>query len=354
MSEAPTIAMPIPSLSDTPFTPGTITTTQLGGPPSTSIIYGVSKDLIASTNSGVMYERWPEEYGVVYKVVTVLGCTREGLVGRGLLWAQSESHRKFLSKQRKSLTPTFSNAAIRKLISVFYTRLDTIGIAGFSHDFGSLDGKHSVVTEVFDNSGSNPKACYGDSLQADGLQMKVLLLAVSLTWALIELSQHPNVQTRLREELLVFGSDPTYDQLKANLPFLDAVVHEVLRLHPPITEFNSVVTVAINCSTVIWGPDAKQFKPDRWLTEEGTSWKLKEVQGHRHLLTFINGPKTCLGKDFANAEFKTVLSVLVKNFVFELRDGPETGVEIVRGIFPRPQIAGEDGIGVPLRIRRHE
>ena len=62
--------------------------------------------------------------------------------------------------------------------------------------------------------------------------------------------------------------------------------------------FISIAAVAINCSTVIWGPDAKQFKPDRWLTEEGTSWKLKEVQGHRHLLTFINGPKTCLGKDF--------------------------------------------------------
>ncbi|OJA11551.1 hypothetical protein AZE42_10452 [Rhizopogon vesiculosus] len=79
------------------------------------------------------------------------------------------------------------------------------------------------------------------------LLMKVLLLAgyettsISLTWALIELSKYPNVQTRLREELLVFGSDPTYDQLKANLPYLDAVVHEVLRLHPPVTEFTRLV-----------------------------------------------------------------------------------------------------------------
>jgi hypothetical protein len=43
----------------------------------------------------------------------------------------------------------------------------------------------------------------------------------------------------------------------------------------------------------------------------------------------------------------------VKNFVFEMRDGLET-VEIVRGILPRPRIVGEDGIGVPLRIRRYE
>jgi len=36
--------------------------------------------------------------------------------------------------------------------------LDTIGIAGFSHDFGSLDGKHSIVAQVFDAFGNNPSA----------------------------------------------------------------------------------------------------------------------------------------------------------------------------------------------------
>jgi len=51
---------------------------------------------------------------------------------------------------------------------------------------------------------------------------------------------------------------------------------------------------------------------------------------------------------------QVVLLVLVKNFVFEMRDGPETRVEIARGILPRPRIVGEDGIGVPLRVRRYE
>ena len=64
-------------------------------------------------------------------------------------------------------------------------------------------------------------------------------------WALIELSQHPDFQTRLREELLVFGADPTYDQLKANLPYLDAVVHETLRLHPAIPEFTRIVSARV-------------------------------------------------------------------------------------------------------------
>ena len=34
--------------------------------------------------------------------------------------------------------------------------MDTIGIAGFSHDFGTLDGKHSTVAQVFSALGNNP------------------------------------------------------------------------------------------------------------------------------------------------------------------------------------------------------
>ncbi|KAG1732427.1 uncharacterized protein EDB91DRAFT_1058067, partial [Suillus paluster] len=58
--------------------------------------------------------------------------------------------------------------------------------------------------------------------------------------------QHPDVQTRLREELLVFGTDPTYDQLKADLPYLDGVVHEILRLHPPAPEITHLNHFLIN------------------------------------------------------------------------------------------------------------
>ncbi|KAG1849950.1 cytochrome P450 [Suillus subalutaceus] len=469
-------------------------TTQLRGPPRTSFMYGVLRDLVVSQDSGAMYERWATEYGVAYVIPSVLTQTTtvlcdpkaiahfyaretwtyvhtplsltflESFLGRGLLWSEGEAHK----RQRKALTPAFSNAAIRKLTSVFYDSaykakgawdtaiesskdgdavievqnwmnhisLDSIGIAGFSHDFGSLDGKQASVTEVFDTFGNDQKASavnqvvlllasafpiitkipskhknlvkklgvamgeisndllirnrrekdtnvserdeeksiIGLLIKSEGqdaelrmskeevmAQMKGLLVAgyettsISLTWALIELSRHPD--------------------LKANLPYLDAVVHEILRLHPPVGEFTRLAaaddviplsepvrtlsgemtdSAAINRSSAIWGPDAKEFKPDRWLTEDGISGKAKEVQGHRHLLTFVDGPRTCLGKDFAISEFKAVLSVLVKNFVFEMRDGPDTPVEIARGFLLRPRVAGEDGIEVPLRVRRYE
>lgn len=59
-----------------------------------------------------------------------------------------------------------------------------------------------------------------------------------MTWALIELALHPEKQDRLREEILdhhtVNGGDPTYDQVMNELPYLDSVLREILRLHPSV------------------------------------------------------------------------------------------------------------------------
>ena len=49
---------------------------------------------------------------------------------------------------------------------------------------------------------------------------------------------------------------------------------------------------------------------------------------------------------------KAVLSVLVKNYVFELLDGPETKIEVGRGILPRPRIGGDESARMPMRVRR--
>ncbi|KAI9570092.1 cytochrome P450 [Boletus coccyginus] len=389
-------------------------TTQLRGPPSESFLYGVGKRILDADDPGAAYEAWAQEYGPVFTVPSTLGSNRivlcdpraiahfysketwtyiqtplskktsENFFGRGLLWAHGEDHR----RQRKSLTPGFSIAAIRQLTSIFYDSaykakeawdvliessggegaiievqnwcvlLDTIGLAGFSHNFGALEGKDATVTEVFDTFGASPrsttfpflmqlptprtlliqklniaveeisnqliartekelemgviggkeersiiglliKGANGDSefhLTKEVMaQMKVLL------WALLELSRNPDIQTKLRKELLEHGADPTYDQLSHGLPYLDAVVHEILRVHPPVVEFTRVaidddviplsepvctksgemvdsLTIAkgtlvaismesMNRSAVIWGEDAKVFRPSRWLKD---------------------------------------------------------------------------------------
>ena len=43
----------------------------------------------------------------------------------------------------------------------------------------------------------------------------------------------------------------------------------------------------------------------------------------------------------------------MKDFVFEMRDGPGTQIEIGMGMILRPKVAGEDGTRVPLRVSRY-
>lgn len=131
---------------------------------------------------------------------------------------------------------------------------------------------------------------------------------------------------------------------------------------------------AINRSEAIWGSDAKEFKPERWLNKEsGLTSKAKEIQGFHHLLSFIDGPRICLGRLFAVAEFKAsrsyvstgtlsaaelvlkaVLSVLIRNYLFEMRDGPLTKVKDVTTILQRPKVEGEEGYSMPMRVRHFE
>ncbi|KAL5488430.1 hypothetical protein ACEPAI_6548 [Sanghuangporus weigelae] len=504
-----------------------VRTTKLNGPHSSSWLFGVTMDVFYG-DTGALFEKWAKEYGPVYQIPAALGEKTtvltdpraiahfysketytyvnsdfskqmiDNIIGKGLLWAEGDSHR----RQRRTLSPAFTNAAIRTLTPVFFdsgykvkaawdsiiassgseetvidvqkwmncVSLDSIGIAGFGHDFGALYGRHSTIEEVFDAFGTRPPAglmvltillgpalpiltklpgkraslvsklhktmqevseallersrkekelagissdtsrsIIGSLLRAEDstsdlrlteeevlAQMRVLLVAgyettsISLTWALIELSLHPDKQDKLREELSEFANrDPTYDQLMNSLPYLDAVAREVIRLHPPVEQTGRIATCddvvplsvpittatgervdhitlardtsiivpirAINRSEEIWGPDAKEFKPERWLnSESGLTEKAKEIHGYHHILSFIDGPRTCLGRPFAIAEFKSVLSVLIRNYAFGLRDGPDTKIDLVTSILPRPKVVGEEGYAMPMRVRRFE
>ncbi len=69
---------------------------------------------------------------------------------------------------------------------------------------------------------------------------------------------------------------------------------------------------AINRSTAIWGENAKEFVPERWMeSENGLTPGAKQIQGYHHLLTFSDGPRICLGRGFAVAEFKVPCSQVV-------------------------------------------
>jgi cytochrome P450 len=75
--------------------------------------------------------------------------------------------------------------------------------------------------------------------------------------------------------------------------------------------------LAVNTSPEIWGADAAEFNPDRFAAL-GDEKKLAEISGvWGHLLTFLGGPRNCLGYRFSLIEMKVILFVLLRSFKFE-------------------------------------
>ncbi|KAF8164731.1 cytochrome P450 [Crassisporium funariophilum] len=223
-------------------------------------------------------------------------------------------------------------------------------------------------------------------------QMKAILIAgsdppgLTIVWALIELSRSLKDQRRLREEISMFPeAEPTWDQLQSSFPFLEAVISETLRLHPSISETARVANADdiihlstpiidaagnatdqihitkgtqiiipnhhLNCSTSLWGQDATEFKPERWLSNPSTDSDDTTSQRMR-IWTFGEGQRVCVGKAFALAQIKIVLSVIIRNFTFELPNGPQTPVGIHLSLIPRPTTNKTEGASVALKVGR--
>jgi cytochrome P450 len=212
-------------------------------------------------------------------------------------------------------------------------------------------------------------------------------------WSIYALSKHPEVQTRLRKEIreslpsIPFADlDDTknvsdikhkfsslFTAVDSNnhhsLPFLWAVVNEILRFYPsvPFTSREALrdttlagqyipkgTTVLVapdvtNRDVDVWGEDAEEFNPERWLdnNEDGTSITHNNHGGAKSNyanLTFIHGPRSCIGQGFARAELAIFVVVFVYRFEFELSE-PEKELEIRREITQAPT----DGVVVRVR-----
>ncbi|KAG9019419.1 hypothetical protein FRB90_002571 [Tulasnella sp. 427] len=192
----------------------------------------------------------------------------------------------------------------------------------------------------------------------------------TLTWLLYDLAKpeyHP-VQEMLRTEVMALQTDqPSMEELNS-LKYLDCVTREALRKNPVVTatirsaEEDSMLPVSqpivgrdgitrneirvqkdtiilipiitINRDKAIWGADANQFRPES-------------------LMTFLGGPRACIGYRLAVMELKVILFTLMRNFTFELSD-PSLVIETTSGMIARPAVKSEDGkteIKLPLLVK---
>ncbi|KAK0184815.1 cytochrome P450 [Armillaria mellea] len=165
--------------------------------------------------------------------------------------------------------------------------------------------------------------------------------ASTLTFVVYFLSVYPDVCSRLREEILTrIGATrtPNFEDIK-EMKYLRAVINETLRLYPAVP-FN--IRESISATTFpsedpsekpfyipgntkisysvflmhrrkdLWGPDAEEFDPDRFLDH-----RLKQYLAPNPFifLPFNAGPRICPGQQFAYNEISFMLVRLLQNFV---------------------------------------
>ncbi|KAF8523828.1 cytochrome P450 [Gautieria morchelliformis] len=181
----------------------------------------------------------------------------------------------------------------------------------------------------------------------------------TLSFAFYELARAPSVQEKVYAEVSdVLGSASALESFEYSvfddMPYLQAVVKEVFRLHSVVTHgtfqagtdnvipFSKPVTTitgerihtltvrkgqrvllsfdGVNTSRDVWGLDAAEFRPERWL--EG---RLDEVSPdnkcagpYANLANFGGGPKTCIAWRLAVIELQTFVAVLVNRFRLEI------------------------------------
>ncbi|KXN91996.1 hypothetical protein AN958_11056 [Leucoagaricus sp. SymC.cos] len=208
--------------------------------------------------------------------------------------------------------------------------------------------------------------------------------STATAWALFSIAQDQSIQKRLREELLAVPSEsPSMDELNA-LPYLDAVVRESLRFHCPVPAITRVATeddvlplhtpvvdksgkvrnelkvlkgqtifislIMANRLEEIWGKDASEFNPDRWSSPPEAAMSIPGVWGN--ILSFLGGPRACIGYRFSVLEIKALIFILIRAFEFELAV-PASDIIKRTEVVVRPVLRSDPGNSnqLPLLVR---
>ncbi|KAG2059079.1 cytochrome P450 [Suillus hirtellus] len=222
-------------------------------------------------------------------------------------------------------------------------------------------------------------------------------------------SEHDNPLLRLSYDALI------------NLPFLDAVVRETLRLYPSLPHMGRKVVkattlplqfpvrsssgaeissislhedvfviisiLAANRNRTLWGDDANEWKPERWLSSSGrkdgpdtdipsdsanvpllklsapilgVKDGIKYPGVYSNMMTFLGGSRSCIGFKFAEMEMKQIIAAVVLRLHFVLPTDPDANghikeIEWKLKAFHTPVVKPPAGDGespaVPLNFR---
>ncbi|KAL6878329.1 hypothetical protein ACP4OV_012499 [Aristida adscensionis] len=205
-------------------------------------------------------------------------------------------------------------------------------------------GKHDDFLKVLLNLMSAGKI---DRLVVKALLFELFItgsdtVTVTVEWAMAELLRHPSIMAKVRTEIAgaLGGKDTVEEPDAASLPYLNAVVKEVMRLHPvaPVLVPRRAVedgveisgyavpkgsTVFINVwarmrDPAVW-EKPEEFMPERWFLGKAAAMDFKGKDFE--FLPFGSGRWTCPGMPMAERVVPHLLASLLHAFEWRLPDG---------------------------------
>lgn len=166
--------------------------------------------------------------------------------------------------------------------------------------------------------------------------------STTLSWTIIELLRNPEALAAVvaeLDELYADGRSVSYQALR-EMPQTEAAIKETLRLHPPLILLLRVAKVPFDVEgyTVPEGwlvgatpaisnrieesfPDADHYDPSRYL-----DGRQEDLANPWNWIPFGAGRHRCVGAQFAMMQLKVILSVLLKDWTFDLAQPPESYV----------------------------
>ncbi|KAL3743682.1 hypothetical protein ACJRO7_018881 [Eucalyptus globulus] len=172
--------------------------------------------------------------------------------------------------------------------------------------------------------------------------------AATLSWFIYMLCKHPTIQEKVAREVKQMSNVKEISDFSScaasmgeealeKMHYLHATITETLRLYPALPVdakicfsddvfpdgFNvregdmvSFQPYAMGRMKFIWGDDAEDFRPERWLDSNGVF----QPESPFKFTAFQAGPRICLGKEFAYRQMKIFSAVLLSCFTFKLAD----------------------------------
>lgn len=177
--------------------------------------------------------------------------------------------------------------------------------------------------------------------------------ANAMVWAVAELINSPNLLEKARHEIeSIIGKDRLVEESDIpNLPYIQAIVRETLRLHPGFTVLSrrssqdcTVAGYHIPADTEllvnVWamGRDPNywenplEFSPSRFLNEDGSIKKELDVKGQQFLLLpFGSGRRICPGASHTLQLVPSTIAAVIQCFDWKVGDGGNGSINMEEG-----------------------